>query len=213
MREPRESTSRSAHFSMIRGFHLADWITLANSGCGTAAIFVAMRHLQEPQQVSLLWAAALIALAFAFDSLDGRVARQRHEHSPLGRELDSLSDVISFGVAPATMAYAVGMQGLWDVAVLVCFVACGVSRLARYNITAETLSAGADKPKYFEGTPIPSSLVLVGVLAVAVWRGSVGPALWGGSVRLGPATLHPLVSMFALSGSLMISKTLRIPKL
>jgi CDP-diacylglycerol---serine O-phosphatidyltransferase len=205
--------SRPRHFSMIRGFHLADWITLANGSCGTAAIFVVLEHLQSPQRVSLLWAAALIALAFVFDWLDGRVARERHEHSPLGRELDSLADVISFGVAPATLAYGVGMQGMWDVAVLLCFVACGISRLARYNVTAEELSAGADKPKYFEGTPIPSSLLLVGVLAVAIGRGRVDDALWWGSLRLGPATLHPLVLMFALSGSLMISKTIRIPKL
>jgi CDP-diacylglycerol---serine O-phosphatidyltransferase len=205
--------SRPEHFSMIRGFHVADWITLGNAACGTAAIFVVMRHLQAPQDVSLLWAAGLIALALVLDVFDGRVARARHEHSPLGRELDSLADVISFGVAPAALAYGVGMQGMWDVAVLLVFVACGVSRLARYNITAEKLSAGAGKVKYFEGTPIPSSLILVGVLALAVGRGSVGEGLWGGSLKLGPATLHPLVAMFALSGSLMISKTIRIPKL
>ncbi|HEV8112438.1 MAG TPA: CDP-diacylglycerol--serine O-phosphatidyltransferase [Planctomycetota bacterium] len=203
----------TAHFSMIRGFHLADWITLGNAGCGTGAIFVVMRSLQDAKSTSLLAAAALIAIAFVLDVLDGRVARQRHEQSPLGRELDSLSDVISFGVAPASLAYGVGMQGGWDVAVLLAFVACGVSRLARYNVTADKLAAGGDKPKYFEGTPIPSSLFLVGVLAVAIWRDRVGDALWGGSVRLGPSTLHPLVLAFALSGSLMISKTLRIPKL
>jgi CDP-diacylglycerol--serine O-phosphatidyltransferase len=124
-----------------------------------------------------------------------------------------LSDVISFGVAPRGPAYGVGMQGLWDVVVLLCFVACGVSRLARYNVTAEKLSAGGDKPKYYEGTPIPSSLLLVGVLALAAGKGRVGEALWGGSFRLGPGTLHPLVLLFALSGSLMISKTIRIPKL
>jgi CDP-diacylglycerol--serine O-phosphatidyltransferase len=198
---------------MIRGFHAADWITLGNGACGTAAIFVVMRHLQAPQDISLLWAAGLMALALVLDVLDGRVARARHEHSPLGRELDSLADVISFGVAPAALAYGVGMQGMADVAVLLGFVACGVSRLARYNVTAETISAGADKVKYFEGTPIPSSLILVGVLAIAVGRGSVGESLWGGSVNLGTATLHPLVSMYALSGALMISKTIRIPKL
>ena len=198
---------------MIRGFHLADWITIGNAASGTGAIFVVLRHLQEPRDVSLLWAAGLIALAFVLDLCDGRVARHRHEHSPLGRELDSLADVISFGVAPATLAYGAGMQGAWDVAVLLYFVACGVSRLARYNVTAEELSAGADKPKYFEGTPIPTSLVLVGLLAAAVARGRVGDALWGGSVRIGPWGLHPLVLLFALSGSLMISKTIRIPKL
>jgi CDP-diacylglycerol--serine O-phosphatidyltransferase len=66
--------------------------------------------------------------------------------------------------------------------------------------------------KYFEGTPIPSSLVLVVVLAVLAWTDRLGEALYFGSVELG-LVLHPLVLMFALSGSLMISKTLRIPKL
>ena len=72
----------------------------------------------------------------------------------MGRELDSLADVISFGVAPAIIAYGCGMQGLYDRIVLAFFVACGVSRLARYNVTAETLSEGTDKVKYFEGTPV-----------------------------------------------------------
>ena len=206
-------TNPPVHFSMIRGFHAADWITLGNGACGTAAIFVVMRHLQHPADIRLLWAAALMALAFVLDSLDGKVARHRHEHSPLGRELDSLADVISFGVAPAALAYGAGMEGAWDVVVLLAFVCCGVSRLARYNVTAETLSAGGDKPKYFEGTPIPTSLVLAGLLALAERLGHVGDSLWGGSVRIGPGTLHPLVLLFALSGALMISKTIRIPKL
>ena len=89
---------------------------------------------------------------------------------------------------------------------------CGVSRLARYNVTAETLSDGGDKVKHFEGTPIPSSLLLVLLLAVAAWQGRIGEALWLGQVQIGPWVLHPLVLVFALSGSLMISKTLRIPK-
>jgi CDP-diacylglycerol--serine O-phosphatidyltransferase len=88
-----------------------------------------------------------------------------------------------------------------------------VSRLARYNVTAESLSEGADKVAYFEGTPIPTSFVLTALLAVAAWQGRVGDALWGGAWQVGPATLHPLSLAFALSGSLMISKTLRIPKL
>src|SRR3978361_917364 len=102
-------------------------------------------------------AAALAPAAFIFDVLDGRIARARHQHSALGRELDSLSDVISFGMAPAALAFAAGLQGGWDAAALIYFVCCGVSRLARYNVTAESLAAGADKVAYFEGTPIPSS--------------------------------------------------------
>jgi CDP-diacylglycerol--serine O-phosphatidyltransferase len=200
------------HFSMLREFHLADWFTLGNAFCGTGAIFAAMRFLQDGVVNDLLIGMALIPLAFIFDALDGRVARWRKSASTLGRELDSLADVISFGVAPAALAYACGLQGGWDWIVLSYFVVCGVSRLARYNVTAEALSGEDDKVKYFEGTPIPTSLVLVIVLAVAASQGAIGDNLWLGMVKLGPWQFHPLVLMFALSGSLMISKTLRIPK-
>lgn len=202
----------SRHFSMIRDFQLADWFTLANAVCGTAAIFAAMRFLQEGGVRDLMIGMALIPLAFIFDALDGRVARWRQQSSVLGRELDSLADVISFGVAPAALAYACGMQGGWDAVVLAFFVACGVSRLARYNVTAESLAGEDDKVKYFEGTPIPTSLVLVIVLAVAANGGHLGPKLWLGELQLGPWQLHPLVLMYLVSGTLMVSKTLRIPK-
>jgi CDP-diacylglycerol--serine O-phosphatidyltransferase len=201
-----------ARFSMIRSFHLADWITVGNAACGTGALFAAMSFLQAPsERWHLLVACGLIALALVLDVLDGKVARWRHETSVLGRELDSLADVISFGVAPAVLAYAAGMQGLWDRIVLVYFVACGVSRLARYNVTAEKLAGDSGKVKYYEGTPIPTSLLLVLVLAFAVWQGRLGDQLWGGTVMLGPWQLHPLVLLFAASGTLMIS-TIRIPK-
>ena len=202
----------SRHFSMLREFHLADWFTLANAFCGTGAIFAAMRYLQEGNVRDLLFGMALIPLAFIFDALDGRIARWRKSSSTLGRELDSLADVISFGVAPAALAYACGMQGGWDWLILSYFVCCGVSRLARYNVTAVEIAGESDKVPYFEGTPIPTSLALVIVLALAAHFNAIGPALWGGSWQLGPWQLHPLVLLFALSGSLMISKTLRIPK-
>ena len=200
------------HFSMLRDFHLADWFTLANAFCGTGAVFAAMRYLHEGQVRDLLAGMALIPLAFIFDALDGRIARWRKSSSTLGRELDSLADVISFGVAPAALAYACGLQGGWDWLVLSYFVCCGVSRLARYNVTAEQLSGEDDKVKYFEGTPIPTSLLLVVLLAIAAIGGHLGEAVWFGEYRLGPWLLHPLVLIFAVSGSLMISKTLHIPK-
>ena len=203
---------RKPHFNMIRQFHLADWITLGNAFCGTGAIFAAMRFLQDGRVRDLLIGMALIPLAFILDALDGKVARWRQTQSLLGRELDSLADVISFGVAPAALGYACGLQGGWDWLILSYFVGCGVSRLARYNVTAESLSGDAGKVKYFEGTPIPTSLVLVVVLAIAAWQGALGENLWFGMWQLGPWQLHPLVLMFALSGSLMISKTLHIPK-
>ena len=198
-------------FSMIREFHLADWFTLANAVCGVGALFSTMTFLELGDVRHIYFACWLVLAAFVFDVFDGKIARWRQKTSILGRELDSLADVISFGVAPAIMAYGCGMQGLFDRIVLAFFVACGVSRLARYNVTAETLSQGTDKVKYFEGTPIPTSIVLVFMLGIAAWTGNVRDALWGGSVVLGGFTLHPLVLLFALSGSLMISR-IRIPK-
>ena len=200
------------HFSMIRGFQLADFLTLGNAACGMASVLLAMRYLTSGEMAHFFWAALMAPLAGAFDVADGRVARARHEHSALGRELDSLADIVSFGVGPAALGYAAGLRGGWDALVLVYFVCCGVSRLARYNVTAESLSAGADKVAYFEGTPIPSSVLLTAVLAAIAWQAGLGGVLPGGAWQLGPWLLHPLVAMFALSGTLMISKTLRIPK-
>ena len=197
---------------MIRDFQVADFFTLANGVCGTAAIFVAMNHVRAASAEGVYAAGLLVMAALVFDVLDGHVARRRHQASALGRELDSLADVISFGVAPACLAYAVGMKTPVDALVLLYFVACGISRLARYNVTAETLSAATGKVRYFEGTPIPTSTLLVLVMVALAWRGRLGAELPFGVVDLGPLALHPLVLLFALSGSLMISKTLRIPK-
>ena len=148
-------------FSMIREFHLADWVTLANAACGAGALFSVMTFLEANDVRHVYFACALVVRR-----ADLRHSRRPHralaaEGSTLGQELDSLSDVISFGVAPAMIAYGCGMQGLYDRIVLVYFIACGVSRLARYNVTAEELSEGTGKVKYFEGTPIPTSILLV----------------------------------------------------
>jgi len=199
-------------FSMLRSFHVADLLTLANAACGTGAIFLAMSYASE-RDVSKVYAfAVVLVFAVAFDVLDGRVARWRHSASPLGRELDSLADAVSFGVAPACLARAVGLDGGWDTAALIYFVACGISRLARYNITSDELSDESGKVAYFEGTPIPTSLVLVLLLVGLAAAGRIGDALPGGVWTLAGSELHPLVLVFVLSGSLMISKTVRIPK-
>ena len=198
-------------FSMIREFHLADWFTLANAVCGTGALFAMMTYLQTSDVRHVYFACGLVLAAAVFDVLDGRIARWRQKSSAMGRELDSLADVISFGVAPAVIAYGCGMQGLYDRIILAGFVACGVSRLARYNITAEALSDGGDKVKYFEGTPIPSSLLLVLLLFWAATQGALGESLWFGKVVIAGYTLHPLALLFAVSGSLMVSR-IRFPK-
>jgi len=198
--------------AMIREFRLADWFTLANAICGIGAIFSTMTYLQTDGIIHIYFACGLVFAALIFDVLDGRIARWRQKASLMGRELDSLADVISFGVAPAIIAYGCGMQGLYDRIVLAYFVACGVSRLARYNVTADALSEGGDKVKYFEGTPIPTSLLLVILLGIAAFFGALHDNLWFGQIRLSGFLLHPLVLSFALSGSLMISR-LRIPKI
>jgi CDP-diacylglycerol---serine O-phosphatidyltransferase len=204
--------TKSKPFSMIREFHLADWLTLGNAIGGVGALFSMMSYLQTGDREYIYLASVLVVVALVFDVLDGRVARWRRSASAMGRELDSLADVISFGVAPAAIGYGCGMEGGLDQVVLAFFVACGVSRLARYNVTAEAISADTGKVTYFEGTPIPTSLLLVLVLAVATWRGAVGESLWFGTIRLAQFAMHPLVLMFAVSGSLMVSR-IRIPKL
>jgi CDP-diacylglycerol--serine O-phosphatidyltransferase len=206
--EPR---AKPKHFSMIREFHLADWFTLANAVCGVGALFSVMSYLETSDVKHVYFASGLVLAALIFDVLDGNIARWRQKASLLGRELDSLADVISFGVAPAIIGYGIGMQGLYDRIVLAYFVACGVSRLARFNVTAEALSGGTGKVKYFEGTPIPTSILIVALLAAAAWAGAVRQNMWFGEIDLGGYIFHPLVLVFAVSGSLMISR-IRIPK-
>ena len=199
-------------FSMIREFQLADWFTLANAVCGTGALFSMLTYLQTTDVRHVYFACGMVFAALIFDVLDGRIARWRQKTSLLGRELDSLADIISFGVAPAVIAYGCGMQGLYDRIVLTYFVACGVSRLARYNVTAEAMSEEGNKVKYFEGTPIPTSLLLVMLMFWAASQGAVRESLWFGQVVFAGFTLHPLVLLFAVSGSLMVSR-IRFPKL
>ena len=198
-------------FAMIREFHLADWFTLGNAVAGIAALFSTMEFISTGDALHIQIAAALVFAALVFDVLDGRIARWRQKSSAMGRELDSLADVISFGVAPAIIAYACGMRGLYDRVLLAYFVACGVSRLARYNVTAEAFARQTGKVNYFEGTPIPTSILLVFMLAIAAGMGALGSQLWFGEIPIAGHMLHPLALCFGLSGSLMISR-IRIPK-
>ena len=198
-------------FSMIRSFVLADFLTLGNAFCGTGSVLAVMQYLIVHEDRWLVIAMALLPLALVFDFADGRVARWRHRSSTMGADLDSLADIISFGLAPAALGFAVGLRGSLDVAILIYFVACGISRLARFNVTAEALSDETGKVKYFEGTPIPSSVLLVGLIAVLHWQDRLGPALWLGQWELAGLVLHPLALLFAVSGSAMIS-TWHVPK-
>ncbi|MBL8582056.1 MAG: CDP-alcohol phosphatidyltransferase family protein [Rhizobiaceae bacterium] len=212
MPEPVISASRPRRFSLIRSFVLADFLTLGNGFCGSGSVLAAMQYLVTAQGRWLTLAMGLLPVALIFDFADGRVARWRRQSSSLGADLDSLADVISFGLAPAALGFAVGLRGALDVAILLYFVACGISRLARFNATAVSLADETGKVKYFEGTPIPTSVLIVGLLAILQATDRLGANLWLGAWTIGGLVLHPLTLVYAISGSLMIS-TIRVPKL
>ena len=115
-------------------------------------------------------------------------------------------------MAPAALGFAVGLRGALDVAILLYFVACGISRLALFNATADALADDSGKVKYFEGTPIPTSVLIVAVIAVLYSQGAIGMNLWLGAWHVGNLVLHPFAIIYVLSGSAMIS-TMRVPKI
>jgi CDP-diacylglycerol--serine O-phosphatidyltransferase len=116
--------------------------------------------------VALDNASKAIGWAIVFDGLDGRIARMTNTTSPFGRELDSLADVVTFGVAPAVLAYVWGMRALVELAgtnqliqdipwlVTFAYVICGAARLARFNI--DTVKPTSDR-RFFVGMPIPAA--------------------------------------------------------
>jgi CDP-diacylglycerol--serine O-phosphatidyltransferase len=90
-------------------------------------------------------------------------------------------------------------------------VACGISRLARFNATADALADETGKVKCLEGTPIPTIVLIVGLLAVLYATGRLGANLWLGAWIIAGLVLHPVTLVYAISGRLMIS-TIRVPK-
>jgi CDP-diacylglycerol--serine O-phosphatidyltransferase len=207
-------TTSRRRMSMLRSYTPADALTIGNAACGTIAIFLCLDFLATDSRRFLWLAFLLLPTALACDVLDGYVARLNPKRkSILGADLDSLADVISFGVAPAVLGFTLGLRGGWDMLILAFFVVCGVSRLARFNVTADVLAdPSTGKVKYFEGTPIPTSILIVALLAVAFYRGRIDDTLWLGVRKIGFALMHPLTLIYAASGSAMIS-TIRIPKL
>lgn len=208
--------SNSDHFSMIKMLHLADLITELNGFCGVMSIFSSLRYcLGDPTDKGNLWAAlAFMPFGLFFDFMDGKVARWRKKSSLMGQELDSLADLVSFGVSPAAAAFAIGLRTPVDHIFLTFFVLCGLTRLARFNISVANVPKDATgKSKYFEGTPIPTSLSIVALMAYWVSQGWTLEALPLGTWLSGTAfEFHPVVGLFVLSGCLMTSKTIHIPK-
>lgn len=217
-------SSDTGHFSLVRAMHLADLITELNGFCGVASVFTSMHYcLQHATAVAnnatVPHTTAYLALAFLplglfFDFMDGKVARWRKKSSMMGQELDSLADLISFGVAPAAAAFALGIRTPLDHLALIVFVLCGLTRLARFNVTAAHIPKDASgKAHYFEGTPIPTTLALDGLMAYWVSNGWVHENLPLGTWLAGtPLEFHPVALLFVIHGCLMCSKTIHIPK-
>ncbi len=136
-------------------------------------------------------AAKMIGLAVFLDGLDGRIARMTNTVSDFGREMDSLADVITFGIAPAVLAYAWGIQFMESpiagvpletiarIGYFICFLflLCGAARLARFNITTNPVPTNPGRPdrKYFVGLPIPAA---AGLIAAVVYAAGSAPLRW-----------------------------------
>jgi len=199
---------------MLRSYTPADAFTLANASCGTISIFLCLSYIAD-ERSGQLWAAFVLpVIALACDVADGYIARlDKARQSLLGADLDSLADIVSFGVAPAVLGYTLGLRGLWDVVCLTWFVCCGISRLARFNVTSASLTNEATgKVRYFEGTPIPTSVILVLLLAVLYGLNLIGRSFLWGRWEVVERVFHPFSALFFISGSLMIS-TIKVPKL
>ena len=127
---------------------IADIFTVGNLCCGVLSIFLAMDGLFD-------LSALLLFLAVVFDVLDGKIAGLMNQKNLFGKQLDSMSDLVSFGVAPALLFYSLSSPGILGIIVALFFVACGMLRLARYNISEES---------GFEGVPITVNGVLFPLL-------------------------------------------------
>ncbi|TKX24636.1 CDP-diacylglycerol--serine O-phosphatidyltransferase [Elsinoe australis] len=219
-------SQNAGHFSMIRALHLADVITLGNGFCGIMSIFSSLRYcldlssnsslntISPPPKTNLWLALSFMPFGLFFDFLDGRVARWRGKSSLMGAQLDSLADLISFGVSPACAAFALGIRTPLDHVLLTFFALCGLARLARFNVTTDDVPHDASgKAKYFEGTPIPSSLGIAAWMAVWVYNGWLGDAVPFGVAGKGLSwEFHPVVLVFVAHGCAMVSKSLHVPK-
>lgn len=149
-------------------FILPNLFTLSNAFCGFYSVALSCGVVGNNAEDQTLYKAALaILVGLIFDGADGRIARLTKTQSELGLQLDSLADVITFGIAPAMLIYRWGLEdfGVWGVFVAFIFVACGALRLARFNVM-ETRKSGSPG-KYMIGLPIPIAANLLVALVLA----------------------------------------------
>ncbi len=172
-------------------FLLPNLITLSSVFCGFYAILLCGRGADA---ADFYRAALLIVYAMFFDTIDGRVARLTKTQSALGVQLDSLADVISFGVAPAALLYRWSLEALGPIGVFACFayVSAGVVRLARFNVLTMGETGAPKKPgKYIIGLPIPGAAGIVVSLVVA------NHAVTGHLPQMSPAVLTVVLVLAA----------------
>ena len=180
-REAFGQPERKRKGRLRRGMYIIPSLfTSGNIAAGYFAITQSLQgSVQEPRHFN--YAALAIGFAIPFDALDGRIARMTKTTSDFGKELDSLADVITFGVAPSLLAFTWGFQNLpmamdpvrrqhliqWGAFVCFLFLLCGAGRLARFNIGANPIPTNPGRPgrKYFVGMPIPAA---AGVIAAVV---------------------------------------------
>jgi CDP-diacylglycerol---serine O-phosphatidyltransferase len=177
-RRARRTTPRAKPRLDLRKtlFVLPNLITLGSTFCGFNAIRLVARD--QPSADDIYRAAVLLIFAMLFDLMDGRVARMTKTQSAFGLQLDSLSDVISFGVAPALLVYKWVLYREPTVGLITAFafVACACIRLARFNVLASSPSGAPVKPgNYIIGLPTPPASGILISLVVA--NQAVGGAL------------------------------------
>ncbi|MGH9367647.1 MAG: CDP-diacylglycerol--serine O-phosphatidyltransferase [Thermoanaerobaculia bacterium] len=175
----------SSRERLSRGlFVLPTLFTVGNLFCGYLSIWASIRGTFEA-------AAGLIIGASVLDALDGRIARLTNSTSAFGEEYDSLADLVSFGVAPAVLAYAWGLADFrrmgWLASFL--FVVCGSMRLARFNIQAKVV----DK-RYFVGLPIPAAAATISTLVLATPDRLVSRLWMGGLLVLTVVVSYLMIS-------------------
>ncbi len=167
--ERRDRRQRAVRRSM---FVLPSSITMASIFCGFSSVVMSINAAGATPERYFLWAGGLLVLAGVFDGLDGRVARATNTATEFGVQLDSLADVISFGMAPAILAYRYAFfhLGIHDSTLraagwAACFVftACGALRLARFNVQVRAVD-----PRYFVGLPIPAAAAAVA--SIIIWH-------------------------------------------
>ena len=193
-----KSSERRGRIFMVKlphsRFVLPNLFTLAASFCGFALIWMAQA---AETAHDFYQAALLVPVACILDGLDGRVARLVNGQSKFGMQLDSLSDAVTFGIAPAVLAYhwALADLGLGGVAAAFVFAACSMIRLARFNVTSEEDEGSS---RYFQGLPAPMGGLAVSVV-VAMHAGLLGRA------SVAPEIVPWVIALLAMLGLLMVS--------